>query len=54
VPKRRKVDREVAQDELICLGSERRAREAAEGLRKQEEEREYWQHRQEEQEVLQL
>ena len=41
VPKRRKVAREVTRDELIRLGSERRAREAAEGLRKQEEEREH-------------
>ena len=47
VPKRRKLAREVTQDELTRLGSERRAREAAEGLRKQEEERE--QCRQEEQ-----
>jgi len=47
VPKRRKVAREVTQDELTRLGSERRAREVAEGLRKQEEERE--QRRQEEQ-----
>ena len=47
VPKRRKVAREVTQDELTRLGSERRAREVAEGLRKQEEEKE--QRRQEEQ-----
>jgi hypothetical protein len=40
VPKRRKIAREVTQDDLAQLGRERRAREAAEGLRKQEEERE--------------
>jgi hypothetical protein len=38
--KRRKIAREVTQDDLARLGRERRAREAAEGLRKQEEERE--------------
>ena len=40
VPKRRKIVREVSQDDIARLGRERRAREAAEGLRKQEEERE--------------
>ena len=40
VPKRHKITREVVQDDLAQLGRERRAREAAEGLRKQEEERE--------------
>ena len=40
VPKRRKVAREVSQDNLTRLGRERRARENAEGLRRQEEERE--------------
>jgi len=32
VPKRRKVAREVTQDELTRLGSERQAREGAEGF----------------------
>ena len=40
VPKRRKIAREVTQEDLARLGRERRAREAAELLRKQEEERE--------------
>ena len=40
VPKRRKIAKEVTQDDLARLGRERREREAAEGLRKQEEERE--------------
>ena len=40
VSKRRNIAREVTQDDLARLGRERRAREAAEALRKQEEERE--------------
>jgi len=40
VPKRRKIAKEVTQYDLARLGMERRAQEAAEGLRKQEEERE--------------
>ena len=40
VPKRRKIAKEVTEDDLARLGRERRAREAAEGFRKQEEESE--------------
>ena len=40
VLKQCKIARIVTQDELTWLGRERRAREAAEGLRKQDEERE--------------
>ena len=47
VPKRRKVAREVSQDDLTRLGRERRARETAEELRRQQEEGE--RRRQEEQ-----
>jgi len=40
VPKQHKIAREVTQDDLTRLGREQRAQEAAEALRKQEEERE--------------
>jgi hypothetical protein len=39
VPKRRKVARQVSQDDLARLGRERQARETAEGLRRQEEQK---------------